>query len=127
MSDRLHEIFMMQRELMEDYAEIESRNGAPVVYPLDYGDVDSRMVQMRLKYLAWCGTEELSEAMHELKNRPWRQTETATDRDAFMEELMDWMHFVLELLVVAGVTPEMLYHDYTSKYRKNVERQENGY
>lgn len=125
--DMLATIFAGQRSLMETYDPIERRNGAVVVDPEFFGELDDRKVQMRLKDLAWRVTEELSEATNCLKNKPWKQTFVATDVPHFQEEVADALHFLVEFLVTAGFTPEMIFKTYFKKFAVNQFRQDSKY
>lgn len=120
-------IFAGQRGLMDTYEDIERRNGAVVVEPEFFGEVDDRKVQMRLKDLAWRVCEELSEATNTLKNKPWKQTFVATDIPHFQEEVADALHFFVEFLVTAGFTPETIFKTYFRKHAVNEFRQESKY
>lgn len=125
--DMLATIFAGQRQLMEKYDGIERRNGAIVVEPEFFGEVDDRKVQMRLKDLAWRVTEELSEATNTLKNKPWKDTFVATDVPHFQEEVADALHFFVEFLITAGFTPEAIFKMYFRKHAVNQFRQESKY
>lgn len=125
--DMLATIFTGQRRLMETYEGIEQRNGAVVVRPEFFGQVDTREVQIRLKDLAYRTVEELSEATNTLKNKPWKQTFVATDVPHLHEELADTFHFFVELLITAGIGPEDLFKLYFLKNAVNQFRQESKY
>lgn len=127
MIDRLEEIFAKQSELLERVAPVERGNGVAVPSPDHYGKLDYRYVQHFLKDLAWCTTEELGEAMNELKNRPWKTSFTQTDEEAFKEEVVDALHFFIELCIVAGFDAEELHARYLGKHQTNILRQETGY
>jgi dimeric dUTPase (all-alpha-NTP-PPase superfamily) len=93
---RLEAIFNKQRSHMEKYAEIEDHNGllqTPAI-PVDLND---RFGQARLKDFAWRISEELGEALDSL----------AKGEDAaYDEELSDVLHFLTELTILAGYTPQ---------------------
>lgn len=125
--DLLTTIFQGQSELMDGYHEIEEKNGSPVVYGGDYGNLNSRRVQARIHELYGYLVRELSEAMQELKLKPWKQTEKLTDREAFVNEVGDAMHFFVELCLTAGISADDLFAAYFRMHQKNVERQDNGY
>lgn len=125
--DLLATIFAGQRQLMEEYDEIERRNGAVVPRPEFFGQLDAREVQIRLKDLAWRVTEEISEATNTLKNKPWKQTFVATDVAHFEEEVADALHFFVEFLITAGFTPETIFKVYFKKFAVNQFRQESKY
>jgi hypothetical protein len=120
-------MFEGQRRLMEKYHEIEEANGSPVIYREDEGDLDSREVQARLHQLYGYLVRELSEAMQELKNKPWKKTEQKTDIRAFVEEVGDVAHFFVEFCITAGISAKDLHDAYFRMHNKNVQRQTSEY
>lgn len=127
----LSAMFERQHQLMENYHEIE-RNNFAIVVPLDngpggLGDIDHRMVQMRLKDLGYRVVEELSEATNCLKNKPWKKDFVLTDQAHFYEEVADALHFFLEFCITAGMTPEDLARVYFAKSEVNKFRQRSNY
>lgn len=125
--DLLATIFAGQEELMEKYHEIEKRNGCVVVEPELRGEIDDRDVQMRVKDLMERCIEELMESANTLKNKPWKNTFVATDRDHFYEELADALHFFIELCITVGLDADSLFKLYFRKHAVNQFRQESNY
>jgi dimeric dUTPase (all-alpha-NTP-PPase superfamily) len=125
--DLLGQIFAGQRELMAKYHDIEKGRGALVIEGEDFGELDLRKVQWRLKDLAYRVVEELSEATNCLKNKPWKQTEVETDKAHFYEELADAFHFFIELCITAGMDAEDLAILYHQKHAVNQFRQRSAY
>jgi len=125
--DMLATIFAGQKQLMEKYESIERANGCVVVRPKYFGALDDRQVQMRIKDLAYRTVEELSEATNCLKNKPHKNTFVATDEPHFKEELLDALHFFVELCITAGLTPEDLFSLYFKKHQVNEFRVESNY
>lgn len=125
--DMLEGIFAAQQELIDTYHDIEAERGFIVVDPKDYGNVDDRFVQNRIKDLSQRTVEELMEAMNTLKNKPWKVSEVSTDKVHFYEELGDTLHFFLELCITAGMTAEDLARIYHRKHAVNKFRQESRY
>jgi hypothetical protein len=125
--DMLEMIFAAQLELIEKYHGIEEGRGALVVAPAEFGDLDVRFVQWRIKDLAYRAVEEISEATNCLKNKPWKQTEMVTDKVHFYEELIDAFHFFVELCITAGMTAEDVARVYHRKHAVNKFRQESKY
>jgi dimeric dUTPase (all-alpha-NTP-PPase superfamily) len=88
--DRLQMIFTRQKELMEKYHGIEERSGlfqtsdCPV-------NLDDKRGQARIKDFSWRVTEELGEALDAKK-----------DEEHYQEELIDGLHFLTELTILAG-------------------------
>lgn len=126
-TDMLTKIFTAQQELMEKYHDVEENNGAVVVRNLEEVNLADRLVQIRLKDLMQRVIEELMEAAHELKNKPWKNTERPTNVLAFQEELIDALHFFVELFITSGVTAKQVYEGYFQKHAINQERQKTGY
>lgn len=124
--DMLRQIFRRQFSLMQKYHGIEKSNGhrVPAKIPVNLHD---RHDQQYLKDFAWRITEEIGEAMNTLKNKPWKQTEMTTDEDHFREELIDGFHFYVELLILTGFTPELLFETYYLKSEVNKFRQRSEY
>lgn len=125
--DMLQTIFDGQAELIEKYHNIEQGRGFVVIEPKDYGDIDDRFVQYRIKDLNGRCIEELMEAMNTLKNKPWKQSEVSTDKTHFYEELGDALHFFIELCITSGMTAEDLARIYHRKHAVNKFRQESMY
>ena len=96
--EALEHIFQRQLNLMEKYHPIEAANGlllteaVPVV-------LDDRFGQARLKDFAWRVTEELAESTEALGNE---------DNYHALEETVDALHFLIELYILAGVSPLVL-------------------
>lgn len=124
--DRLEMMFERQIDLMDKYHGIEKDNGH-YVPPKTPVDLNNRHDQQYIKDFAWRITEEIGEAMNTLKNKPWKQTEMLTDEEHFLEELVDGLHFYLELLVLVGFTPQSLFETYFQKSAVNKFRQRSKY
>lgn len=86
-------IFAKQRELMEKYHHIEHSNGLLQTEEVPV-DLHCRYGQARLKDFAWRMTEEFTEA-----------TEAGEDRSHYLEELVDGLHFLVELMILADFYP----------------------
>lgn len=125
--DMLRVIFESQQSLVDKYHDIEAERGFIVIEPQDYGDIDDRFVQFRIKDLNARAIEELMEAMNTLKNKPWKQSEVHTDKVHFYEEIGDALHFFIELCITAGMTAEDLARIYHRKHAVNEFRQESRY
>lgn len=125
--DLLKGIFEAQDGLLDTYHAIEKERGAIVVDRDQFGDIDHRKVQWRIKDLKQRCDEELDEAMNCLKNKPWKQSEVPTDKIHFYEEIADALHFFVELCITAGMDAEDLALLYHKKHAVNVFRQESKY
>jgi hypothetical protein len=81
------------------------------------------------EYVRWnvlAAEDELHEALGEISWKPWASKEYF-NRDQFVGELVDVLHFVANLLVASQVTGEELTTRYSSKQQKNRDRQRDGY
>lgn len=125
--DLLEGIFEGQVQLIEAYHDIEEERGALTVPQRQFGDLDHRFVQWRIKDLAYRTVEELSEATNCLKNKPWKQSEVPTDKVHYYEELADAFHFFVELCITSGMTAEDLARVYHRKHAVNEFRQRSNY
>jgi len=86
----------------------------------------------RADYVLWnvlALTDELHEALQEVKWKPWLTTGRGVwvDRDAYVEELVDALHFLLNLLLVSGCSAEEVARRYLHKVDVNARRQSDGY
>ena len=125
--DLLTGIFEKQHELMAEYEPIESERGFITVPENQYGDLDNRFVQYRIKDVNARAVEELYEAMNCLKNKPWKQSEVKTDEVHFYEEIADAVHFFVEMCITAGLTAQDLALMYHKKHAVNKFRQASKY
>ena len=123
--DKLEAIWLRQSQLRAKYSEIERERGFHV--PNGIANLDDRHDQLFLKDFAWRITEELGEAMNCLKNKPWKQTEMETDKEHFIEEIIDGFHFYIELMQWIGLTPDKVFELYSQKSRVNQFRQRSQY
>lgn len=78
------------------------------------------------EYIRWnelAAVDELMEALHEVDWKPWTVTDDGfRNRDAFVGELVDVLHFVANMLAAAKCTDEELSKRYEAKQQKNRER-----
>lgn len=96
---RLQSIFSLQASLIEKYHPIEVQNGLSLTCesPVNLND---KFGQAKLRDFAWRMTEELTEASWSLEKKlGW------TD---FCVELIDSLHFLVELCIHAGIKPQDL-------------------
>jgi len=124
--DKLEKIFERQKELAEKYHPIEERNlGCKLAeYPVNLNICSH---QQRIKDLMWRIVEELGEAGNCLKNKPWKNTNMATDELHFYEEIADAFHFFIELCIAVGLDAEKLTKLYFAKSEVNLFRIRSNY
>lgn len=94
-------------------------------------DPDDRVAFIKDMILAT--TDELHEALNEVAWKPWSSRHGEVNDEAFFGELIDVVHFVMNLLLVAhpGLEPEALADFIASAYARkrevNIQRQKDGY
>lgn len=71
-------------------------------------------------------TDELHEALNEVGWKPWA-TSRHINRQAYLGELIDVLHFWCNLVLVANTTEKELLDMYFAKAEKNAKRQLAGY
>lgn len=103
--DKLVAIFNRQKELMSKYHDIEARSGLMQTEDCPV-NLDDKRGQARIKDFSWRITEEVGEALDALRNG---------DREHYCEELIDGLHFLTELTILAGVEPIELPFDDVNK------------
>lgn len=88
--DLLKAIFDRQKSLMGKYHDIELKSGLLQTEDCPV-NLDDKRGQARIKDFSWRVTEELGEAL-----------DAKTNRDHYQEELIDGLHFLTELTILAG-------------------------
>lgn len=103
--DRLDLMFERQHGLAIKYLPIEKDNG--LLQTEDFPvNLDDRRGQARLKDFAWRTLEELYEATDALVQHP-------DNPEHFLEEMIDSVHFFIEMNLLCGITPQKI-RDYYS-------------
>lgn len=88
--DMLAAIFNRQKELMAKYHHIEASSGLLQTEDCPV-NLDDRRGQARIKDFSWRVMEELGEAL-----------DAKSQTDHYQEELIDGLHFLTELTILAG-------------------------
>jgi len=114
MSDKLETIFKMQADL-----QVEKMGGHP------YDFLQPLKIQF-IKDMILALEDELHEAMGEVGWKPWA-TSRHINHDAYRNELVDALHFFVNLCLVDGMDAQELFDRYVDKNAKNHKRQEDGY
>lgn len=105
--DMLQAIFNRQKSLMEKYHDIEAKSGL-LQTPDCPVNLDDRRGQARIKDFSWRVTEELGEAL-----------DARSAQDHYQEELIDGLHFFVELSILAGLDYNTILPPDTPKYRED--------
>lgn len=103
--DLLNAIFDRQKELMNKYHDIEKRSGLLQTEDCPV-NLDDKRGQARIKDFSWRVMEEVGEALDALES---------ADMAHFEEELIDGLHFLTELTILAGLNPEEIPMDRNDK------------
>lgn len=90
--DKLEAIFNRQKELMEKYHDIELRSGLMQTEDCPV-NLDDKRGQARIKDFSWRVMEEVGEALDAYEQN---------DMVHFKEELIDGLHFLVELTILSG-------------------------
>ena len=88
--DKLQAIFTRQKSLMGKYHDIELKSGLLQTEDCPV-NLDDKRGQASIKDFSWRVTEELGEAL-----------DARSNKDHYQEELIDGLHFLTELTVLAG-------------------------
>lgn len=117
--DMLEHIFRMQARLMMEYQAM-TPDGIPD-WPVD---LRRNSAQRFCRDTISKAQDELFEAKHHLKKaKEHRNVETdPLDREAFLEEMVDALHFYVETLVLMGVSADDLHDAYCRKNQINFDR-----
>ena len=88
--DLLKAIFDRQKSLMDKYHDIELKSGLLQTEDCPV-NLDDKRGQARIKDFSWRVTEELGEAL-----------DAKANKNHYQEELIDGLHFLTELTILAG-------------------------
>ena len=105
--DKLQAIFTRQKSLMDKYHDIELKSGLMQTEDCPV-NLDDKRGQARIKDFSWRVTEELGEAM-----------DAKATKDHYQEELIDGLHFLTELTILAGKDYHNLLPEGTALYSKD--------
>jgi len=118
----LRGMFESQAKFMHLLCE---KRGFPA-FPVDLRSKDG---QRLLKDTAHSAMDELHEALQHLKNsKAHRATEVVEfDRQKYVEELVDHLHYYVELCILSGISADELHAAYVEKDIVNTARVHDGY
>ncbi len=117
--DALKHLFDMQHKFMS-YLKSVDVSEVPD-WPIDFADKKS---QRACRDFALRATEELFEAISMLKK--WKGhrviNQTEFDQDGFLEEIVDSLHYIIEVMILMGVSSEQLHESFKKKHEINMNR-----
>ena len=120
--DMLEMMIEQQRSFMN---LLQEERGFPE-FPVD---LTSKEGQKFLKKIAFEAMGELFEAIQHLKAGKDHRISAPgdVDREKFIEELVDCLHYFFEVVIASGVTQRELFHSYMDKGEVNKKRILSGY
>ena len=122
MSDKLEQMYRHQQDFIE---LLQQMRGHPPV-PFNLND---KKCQQQLRHLAYECMGELFEANILLKNsKSHRATQiTEFDRESYLEELTDVLHYFLGIVICSGISVDELFEKFMKKGETNFTRIKTGY
>lgn len=121
MTDYLEQIYSKQFELQKKLGTIDKFKESPA------------MRQQYINQMILALHEEAVEIMRETayKNPDyvpfgWKKHQEYNE-EKFKEEIIDIIHFVLNLCIVAGMGPDEIYNKFMEKNKENGKRKDDGY
>jgi dimeric dUTPase (all-alpha-NTP-PPase superfamily) len=114
--DMLIEIFNKQKVLMEKYHIIEAPMRLTQDCPVDLNDPKG---QLLLKDYAWRTTEEIGEAFAALEDKE--------AEEHIQEEIVDALHFLVEMGILANITTDDLMPEWAEDYNAKADTLEEIY
>lgn len=112
--DRLAAMFAAQRSLQLKH------NG----YEIEEQDDETRIENVRINVLA--AIKELTEVLDECGWKPWARSRHFNS-ESMRKELIDVWCFVMNLMLHAGMDPDILDELYAEKFEINMDRARHGY
>ena len=70
--------------------------------------------------------DELMEMIRETPWKPWKQQQKY-NKAKVQDELVDLLHFFINLCLLAGMDSQLLFEKYLFKHKVNYKRQQDGY
>lgn len=112
-------------EQQEDFMRLlQKKRGFPN-FPVDLSSKEGQRLLKNISYE--CG-DELHEARQHLKQKDHRISDVGNvDREKYVEELADSIHYLLEIVIASGISLEEIYEKYMQKGAVNTARIEGGY
>ena len=93
----------------------------------DPGELHGKARDDYLRWNALAAHHELVEMVDETSWKPWADDDAPWNREEFITEAVDVLHFLGNMLLCENVTGAELSHAYAKKLAKNAKRWEEGY
>ena len=120
--DMLNQMFSQQREFMNLLKEKRNFPNFPV-------DLSTKQGQKFVKSISHECMHELFESVQLLSDSKDHKNSLSGDfnKEKFLEELADVTHYLIEIFILTGISPEQIYEAYMKKGEINNDRINNGY
>lgn len=125
--DQLDGIFEVQAKFMEELGiptlQLEQRVPNTKLHISDF-------VKMLTSFTQTCTTAlgcETTELLDALPWKPWKKSYKEVDINNVHIEIVDMMHFVVEIALIWGLDSKTLFQLYMKKMQENIDRQKKGY
>jgi len=120
--DMLNKMFSQQREFMNLLREKRNFPEFPV-------DLSTKHGQKFVKSISHECMHELFESVQLLSDSKDHKNSLSNDfnKEKFLEELADVTHYLIEIFILTGISPEQIYEAYMKKGEVNNNRIMNGY
>ena len=115
--DRLDDIVSLQREFQEDIL-----GHGPLTDMLGSEKAGGYFTVQSFALMT-----EIGEASAEIAWKPWAADKGFINHQAYRSELIDALHFLINLMLLDGMTADEIYDGYLTKQAKNRARQAGGY
>lgn len=128
--DKLDEIIYMQQKLMERLGVVAFdkgfRDDRQIMVEMEHSP-KSLTIQEQTKNMLHAITCEIGEISDEINWKPWKSERKDVDLDLLYSELIDVVHFIIEICIMWGMDADKIYEYYVAKNQINHERQDQGY
>ena len=94
---------------------------------IDFKNKSIRYKEERTQQMLFAIIEESIELKRELNLKEWKKKRHAVSPDQVKEELIDILHFVINIALIWKLEPEDLFSEFIDKQMTNRVRQEMGY
>lgn len=94
---------------------------------IDLKNKKTRYKEKRTESMILAAIEELIELKRELNLKEWRKSYKKVDTEKVKEELIDVLHFVINIALIWGLDPKSLFESFVQKQVVNRTRQKLHY
>lgn len=119
--DKLNEIFKMQKKLQEEIFKKKYN-----IKNFDLANLSEKDKRFWTKEMFICAVDELCELMREVGFKHWKTEQPINDCNV-RNEIVDIWHFLINISIIWGISPDILHSKYKQKHKINMQRQKDGY